>query len=308
MNKLARGLATSILILVAASISLLESEPGAKATIRSGMSEVAGSAPAFSRHALPGLQPGYIHAGLSDGIELGLFTTGVFNLSSAERLDVAALTWNIPQGVVIRRIATGPGLIWVRQGGILMSVRGELAQLSRGDRVVVYDGWHFELEADGDLARVSFLWLESPPPTTTVNDDGASGVGTISQPSGRPSFWIQNNSAADREAGIDTWKLAYAPAGVIPEGEVRAFLGFLTWTQSDSEFVLDANPGPTGLYVTSGSVVVNGRTRLDQFECALSPGGASLRIEGDVETQILLFGLEPMSGGPIGAELRFNNC
>jgi hypothetical protein len=209
---------------------------------------------------------------------------------SLDRLTLAA-----GQETKSRR-TVGPTLFLVEEGTIAVidsgRARHPVGRLGSGpsESVLVERNRLVKLKNTGNEPG-SVLLLGLLPP------EGQLPIGAFGTPA---HIWIP--FPEEREHLVHRQMLA-SEIGALAREETLLFVTCMHWTDPASEIVPARYPGPVGLLVLRGQVVVNDTDSISAGMCWLSPSYTSLRVRaGEHAPDIVLFGaLQPPAQPQIGA-------
>ena len=182
------------------------------------------------------------------------------------------------------RRTVGPTLFLVQDGTMAVIDSGRPRQpvghpgFGPGESVLVERTHLVKLQNTGDEAG-SILLLGLLPPK------GKLPIGPFGAPA---NIWIP--FPEEREQLIHRQMLS-GEIGGLPREETLLFAACLHWTDPAAEITAPRYPGPVGLLVLRGQVLVNETERIGAGICWLSPSYASPRIRaGEQAPDIVLFG------------------
>jgi hypothetical protein len=189
-----------------------------------------------------------------------------------------------------RRIA-GPTLFLVEEGTVAVIDNGHAQPAGRpgfvpGESVLVERNRLVKLHNNGNEPG-SVLLLGLLPP------EGQFPIGAFGAP---PLIWVP--FLEEREQ-LTHRRMLSGEIGGLAREETLLFAACLHWTAPASEMTPMNYPGPVGLLVLRGQVVINETERIGAGSCWLSPSDTPLRIRaGEPAPDILLFGALRTSAQP----------
>jgi hypothetical protein len=177
------------------------------------------------------------------------------------------------------------GTVAVVDGGYARQPAGRPG-LDPGESVLVEQDRLVKLENPGREAG-SVLVLGILPP------EGQLPIGPFGEPA---NIWIP---FSEEQEHLTHRQMLSGDVGALARADTRLFAACLQWTDPTAEIVPARYPGPVGLVVLRGQLVVNEATRLDAGMCWLSAGFEILDLRaGDQPPAVVLFGALPIAAQP----------
>ncbi|MBA2596539.1 MAG: hypothetical protein H0V00_07935 [Chloroflexia bacterium] len=193
-----------------------------------------------------------------------------------------------PDAVSAMRRTEGPLLFYVASGTAGVSVNGQTETYAAGGAVLVETGQNYLLRNDApDPAILLRLALAPPDEETTVSNKG--GVAQV----------LPGDLEVAADAGaIESLMLATADIPTL-DGAAHLFIGCLSWTDPHVEPGVGSYPGPVGLWVLDGRLLVGDAQTLERNETTVFQSEAPRRLRaGDPPPVVLMFGVIPQ-GEPL---------
>jgi hypothetical protein len=189
------------------------------------------------------------------------------------------------------RRTVGPTLFLVDDGTMAVIEGGHPRQpagrpgFGPGESVLVEQNRLVKLKNSGDEASVLVLGLLPPEGQLPISPFGAPA-----------SIWIPFTEEREQ---LTHRQMLSGEIGALAREETLLFAACLHWSDPASEIAPMRYPGPVGLLVLRGQVVVNETERIGAGSCWLSPSYASPRIRaGEQAPDIIFFGALRTSAEP----------
>jgi quercetin dioxygenase-like cupin family protein len=180
------------------------------------------------------------------------------------------------------RRTQGPLLFYVASGSVGISVNGRLQPHAPGSALLVETGQNYLLRNDSaDPAIVLRLALVPPDEETTV---GRGDVAAVID---------DGNEIAAGAESIESTLLLSADLPAMT-GPMHLFLACLSWTDAEADPGEAAHPGPVGLLVLDGQLLIGESGMLDAGDCTVFPPASPRHLRaGHPPPVILMFGAVP---------------
>ena len=287
------------MLIVLASTSVVDSQPFNRLSIKAGVASVRSAIEAGGQQdlvrndsALDTLPCSIDLDGTTPSPVTDFENSPVGITTSVRAVGVANLLPELPVRLQSTRVqlgpkassntllAPGPVLFFVEDGSVTVYVEGSPVPLQLGEsRLIQMDGLYALHNPSAETAtvlRLALVPLESP--DVPIANFRTPEVNDAPPPGPPPNVELLFRSEVD----------------ALPAGDARLFIACVGWTQAGADDVEHSHPGPVGLLVQDGTLIVDSTTRLQADDCWMLQPDIPYRAHAEsAVAEAVMFGVIP---------------